>query len=358
MAVMDNMGAACAALNVLRAASHLAPQNADGLVDILLSEHLAELPMLDSLAACLLEVVARAKARTRGQERASHVSWSHRLAESVRLMLQFIPAFGHMEESRSCIACPSRARARHGTAYNNLIQASIDNQQDGQDVFPSSAEMGSKSPRPSPPIKTTCPASEPSPSSHPLALGPAVGPSQRAVLSSPELLEVMLQCLAGPGREARGDLGHASAVCRLWRDVSCHADVWGRVACDLLPLLQGRGGCGASRRRCLAEYGRCVRERVVWVGDEWEEGLRLHFEVWDEADGQRLLSAEGALRVVPFEDLGLTSLRLEADDRVEVVGPPLRADKNLDGMIDMEDFLANAHQVGAFTALGLFLLSR
>jgi hypothetical protein len=62
--------------------------------------------------------------------------------------------------------------------------------------------------------------------------------------------------------------------------------------------------------------------RVRW-GNDWWEGLRLHFEVWDGRDGLRMLSAEGRLDIVVGG--ARTYMRVKGTDRREVVGPAFSA---------------------------------
>jgi hypothetical protein len=74
------------------------------------------------------------------------------------------------------------------------------------------------------------------------------------------------------------EVGRAALVCRSWRDAALGEAVMGRVAASILPVL-GQGAAGRGWRKYMAAMGRCLLERRVWVGDEWPEGLRLHFEV-------------------------------------------------------------------------------
>jgi hypothetical protein len=186
------------------------------------------------------------------------------------------------------------------------------------------------------------------------ALVPAYLPSNRtststspaaaaagAVGSTRELVERVLGFLTGGSRGARGDVGRAAAVCRLWRDVAYGEEVWGRMATEVLPLLGGR----RDGRRYVAEQGRCLVERRVWRADQWWEGLRLHLEVWDAHDDLRILSAEGRLSVRHNDD-GFLTLRITGSDRREVVGPAFSAasrDPEHHRSFDMIDFLQGAH---------------
>jgi hypothetical protein len=70
--------------------------------------------------------------------------------------------------------------------------------------------------------------------------------------------------------------------------------------------------------RYMVEQGRCIFHRRMWFGETWWEGLRLHFEVWDDWDGFLMLSAEGTMGVVADVDEGVTYLRLTGSDRCEV----------------------------------------
>jgi hypothetical protein len=141
-----------------------------------------------------------------------------------------------------------------------------------------------------------------------------------AVGSTRELVERVLGFLAGGSRGARGDVGRAASVCRLWREVAYGEEVWGRMAAEVLPMLRGE----RDGRGYVAEQGRCLVERRVWFAEEWWEGLRLHLEVWDARDNLRILSAEGELNVRLDEDDELT-LRIRGSDRREVVGPAFSA---------------------------------
>jgi hypothetical protein len=141
------------------------------------------------------------------------------------------------------------------------------------------------------------------------------------VVSTRELVERVLGFLAGGSRGARGDVGRAAAVCRLWRDVAYGEEVWGRMAAEVLPVLGG----GRDGRRYVAEQGRCLVERRVWnARDLWVGGmLRVHFEVWDARDNLRIMSIEGRARWdCGHEDV---SLLIKGADRREVVGPPFSA---------------------------------
>jgi hypothetical protein len=166
----------------------------------------------------------------------------------------------------------------------------------------------------------------------PAAPVPALPPSKRictkiasagaAVGSTRELVERVLGFLAGGSRGARGDVGRAASVCRLWRDVAYGEEVWGRMAAEVLPMLEG---VGADGRRYVAEQGRCLVERRVWHSDQWWEGLRLHMEAWDARDNLRMLSAEGRLKVDADENGKHVNLTITGGDRREVVGPAFSA---------------------------------
>jgi hypothetical protein len=125
-----------------------------------------------------------------------------------------------------------------------------------------------------------------------------------AVLSHAELLGRIVRFLAGSGREARADLGRGALVCRAWRGAAWAEDVWRYIAGELFPCLRGRVVRGGSRAYVVG-YGRALLERRVHAGPgarAWWVGLRLHFEVWDELDGLRVLSAEGPVGFDPGDD--------------------------------------------------------
>jgi hypothetical protein len=126
-----------------------------------------------------------------------------------------------------------------------------------------------------------------------------------AVASTRKLVERVLGFLAGGSRGARGDVGRAASVCRLWRDVAYGEEVWGRMAAEVLPMLEGR----RDGRRHVAEQGRYLLERRVWRADQWWEGLRLHLEVWDAHDDLRILSAEGRIEM-ELDESNLIKLKL------------------------------------------------
>jgi hypothetical protein len=190
---------------------------------------------------------------------------------------------------------------------------------------------------------------EPAPTpAHTTALVPAPLPINRtstraaaaAVGSTRELLERVLGFLAGGSRGARGDVGRAASVCRLWRDVAYGEEVWGRMAAEMLPVLGGR----RDGRRYVAEQGRCIVERRVWREGDWWEGLRLHLEVWDARDNLRILSAEGRLRVRELKDT--IRLTIGGADGREVVGPAFSAasrDPEHHRFASMEDYFREAH---------------
>jgi hypothetical protein len=166
-----------------------------------------------------------------------------------------------------------------------------------------------------------------------------------AVGSTRELVERVLGLLAGGSRGARGDVGRAASVCRLWRDVAYGEEMWGQMAAEVLPVLEGRRDC----RRYVAEQGRCLLERRVWGANEWWEGLRLHLEVWDARDNLRILSGGGRLTVgVSYNAiLRRFPLRITGSDRREVVGPAFSAasrDPEHHRFESLKDYFSRAHE--------------
>jgi hypothetical protein len=175
------------------------------------------------------------------------------------------------------------------------------------------------------------------------------GRSRAAVVSSRELMERSLAFVAGGRREAREEVGRAAVVCRVWREAAYGAEVWGRVASEVMPVVGGGGGGrGRDGRGYVAEVGRCLLERRVRWGDDWWQGLRLHLEVWDDRDGLRMLSAEGRLGV-SVSGNGFTNLGVTGSDRLEVVGPAFSAasrDPEHHRLDDINKYVLRAHEEG------------
>jgi hypothetical protein len=144
--------------------------------------------------------------------------------------------------------------------------------------------------------------------------------SRTAVVSSPELLQHVLNFLAGGKPEAREDLGSAALVCRLWREAAMGEELWVRVASDIMPAMRRRVS-EVGARRCVLERSHCHRVQRAFVNDSWWSSLRLQVEVWDLLDHFLLLSAEGEMDMDPHPH----DLSLIGTDRVEVVGPAFSA---------------------------------
>ena len=111
---------------------------------------------------------------------------------------------------------------------------------------------------------------------------------------------LVLRWLVGGSVGARREVGQAALVCRVWRDVAVgeRSEVWGVVVQEMMPAISMcSGAIWSGGRQYIAAQGRCVADVRRWDADRWWEGLRLHFEVWDEMDGLRLLSAEGPMEV-------------------------------------------------------------
>jgi hypothetical protein len=194
---------------------------------------------------------------------------------------------------------------------------------------------------------------------------PSVAPAslRTAVLFSPEVMERVVDFLAGGERDAREDLGRASLVCRFWRDVASDEHTWCRVAMEVLPVLDSEVVEVGMEREYLMEQGRCLLAREVWVGDEWRENLCLHFEVWDDRDGLRLLSAYGPLDVMVDQARGLSSLGLKGGgaDRRVAIGPPFSvATRDPEGhfVASVKDYFLRAHEAGVPTVLRARVLAR
>jgi hypothetical protein len=176
--------------------------------------------------------------------------------------------------------------------------------------------------------------------------GPAT--SRASVVSSRELVSLILQFLAGPSPSAMTSFGRATRVCRLWRDAARGDEVWGPLGGRVLPVLGA--GVGGGRAYVL-EHARCLHERRVWVGEDWWKGLRVHFELCDERDGLRLLSVEGGLQVkimagAAGDDPPTVFFLAGGADRTEVVGPAFSAasrDPAQHRYGSIEDYLLRMH---------------
>jgi hypothetical protein len=188
------------------------------------------------------------------------------------------------------------------------------------------------------------------------------GRSRAAVVSSPDLMERVLGFVAGGSREARQALGRAAAVCRLWREAALGAEVWGRVAAEVLPVVGlGEGRLGRDGRGYMMEQGRCLMERRVWRADRWWDGLRLHLEVWDASDDLRMLSVEGRIHATFDKDKDLSHVFVTGGDRAEVVGPAFAAasrDPQHKRFTDMKQYFDRAHDAELPTRLCVRMVVR
>jgi hypothetical protein len=124
--------------------------------------------------------------------------------------------------------------------------------------------------------------------------------------------------LAGPRKKARQDGG-----LRRWCAASGGTRPWTRRCGGQSP----RRSCpysqhdttGRRGRDHLASHGKCVLQRGVWTGYDAITGLRAHLEIWDEADGMRLLSVEGVPTLTPAGEV--VCFGITGSDRTEVAGP-------------------------------------
>jgi hypothetical protein len=163
---------------------------------------------------------------------------------------------------------------------------------------------------------------------------------REAVLTAPELLESTLEYLVGSSRQAIADLGRAALVCRLWQSIALADAFWSRILHQRFPVLALPPN---KARVYMIERGRAMEPRV-WIGESWRDGLRIHFELWDEADGFPLLSVEGPLYLCSQDEY--VTLRAEGAGRREVVGPAFSAvdrDPEQRRLASIGEYFSRAH---------------
>jgi hypothetical protein len=167
------------------------------------------------------------------------------------------------------------------------------------------------------------------------------------VLLCPKLLGGILRFLQGGSREARADLGRGALVCREWRVVACADALWKDITTELFPCLTDRVA-SSGYRAYVVEYGRAVLERRVAVErSDWWLGMRMHFEVWDELDGLRVLSAEGPVAFDQGDDS--LFMRPEREGWSRVVAASFSAASRDPGpfrFTSVPDYFRRAHEDG------------
>lgn len=167
------------------------------------------------------------------------------------------------------------------------------------------------------------------------------------ILSNPDLLLYTFRFLVGGVAASRPTLSTLSLVCRKWRDLSRQDQFWRPIAEDCFPVIaeasrSETGSADLSYRGYMLKHGRNLIHRQVWLGDEWAEGLRLSFEVFDQHDGLRLLSATGSLGIYIDEADGVTALEVKGDSRKEVAGPAFSASSRDPRYTTINDYFETA----------------
>jgi hypothetical protein len=172
---------------------------------------------------------------------------------------------------------------------------------------------------------------------------PAASTPRQAVLLDARLLGHILRFLGGSSREARADLGRGALVCHAWKDEVFDDAVWQDMAGELFPCLRDCAAQRGGSRAYVVEHGRALLERRRWAeGQRSLGGLRMHFEVWDESDGLRLLSAEGPMAFDTLDD----SLIIVGEGS-RTVAPPFSAasrDPRSLRFTSIADYFERAHE--------------
>lgn len=145
-------------------------------------------------------------------------------------------------------------------------------------------------------------------------------------------------------------LGHLATVSRLWRDVAWRETLWSRAVGEVLPVMSRDDGQELVRaaggfRPYIREYGRCLLQPHVLIGQAWRANLYVHFEIFDARDGLHILSVMGPPEVTDFQDL--VYLRVRGPRRREVVGPAFSAasrDPVHQRFNSIGDFFRRAHE--------------
>lgn len=174
------------------------------------------------------------------------------------------------------------------------------------------------------------------------------GGQSSMILSNVDLLSYTFRFLIGEATgESRPILSTLSLVCRKWRDLSRKEEFWRPIAKDCFPVLAEGSrieGIDTTYRSYLLKYGRDLVDRRVWLGDEWAEHLRLSFEVFDQHDGLRLLSATGSLGIYIDEADGVTALEVKGKSRKEVAGPAFSAAGRDPRNTTISEYFETAHR--------------
>ena len=194
-------------------------------------------------------------------------------------------------------------------------------------------------------IKPSAINKTPSTSSSPATFIGSSSPGAMAVVvESLDLVARITTFLANESVGARSELGTVAVVCRTWKTVAVLDAYWSPIVKKLLlearkppeERLQG-GGRGE-----LVEYGRCLVERNVFVGQKWWSGLRLGIEVLDKMDGNRILFVDGPILVLPALEGGEARLQIQTGPTTRrELGSPFSAASR--GFHSTQEYLAGAH---------------
>jgi hypothetical protein len=150
------------------------------------------------------------------------------------------------------------------------------------------------------------------------------------VVGDKDLMSEVVSFVGGEtGRQSVRVLGQVALVCRQWREVAVWEGRWVGIEEEVVGGLwreEEKGGRRAVGRARLMAYGRMLlEERRVWRGDDWQEGLELHFEVFDRMDGLQMVSVRGALSFSAHEQQGCIGLSVLPSSRMKVVGSSFSA---------------------------------